>query len=118
MSNGTLSALLAGAESDGPAERRRHPRLPNPPLEVNTEGRLAVQDISRGGICLAAGQPLAVGSCWELILTDGILFFTQTMAAEVVWYRAGVAGLRWLDLDERQQQWLEERFRQWERERA
>ena len=90
MSTAILSAVIVNAESDGPADRRLHPRHPRPPLEVNARGRLTVQDISQGGLCVASSEPLAVGSCWELILTDGIFFFTQTMTAIFGWEEAEV----------------------------
>jgi len=90
------------------SERREHPRLPSPPLDVG--GLWArIYDISLGGICLILNAPLKVGDQYGLVLTDG-MFQAQDIHSEVVWSHGSSAGLRWVDLSPEQENWLREQF--------
>src|SRR5262249_24465407 len=93
-------------------EARKHPRIPEPPLHVSGE-RVTVLNISLGGIALLTGDPLEVGSRYELILTDAWHYFTNELCAEVVWCKANRAGLEGRGLSQEQQRWLEVRFEDW-----
>ena len=77
---------------------------------------LEVLDISEGGIRVVVGQPFTPGERFDLILTDGILFYTKEITAEVTWSRGGVAGLKWTDLTGDQEVWLRTRLQAWESE--
>lgn len=94
------------------AERRQHPRLVNPPVHVSGP-RVSINDLSLGGIHLVGAGPAEVGERMELILTDAETHYTETLEAEVMWRRRDAAGLRWVDLTERQTQWLEQRMATW-----
>jgi len=91
---------------------RRHPRIPEPPLQVSGV-RGCVRDVSLGGFCLDTLEVLQPGEQYELILTDAWCPFPQQLRAAVVWCEEGRAGLEWVQLDQEQQRWLETRFDDW-----
>lgn len=94
-------------------DRRRHDRLGNcPPLSVSGLPA-AVYDVSRTGICLLVRAPLNAGEQYHLVLHDAIDQSALPMVAEVIWYRHGRAGLRWVDLSRDQDRWLFGRFEVW-----
>ena len=94
-------------------ERREHPRVPNPGLEVN--GIWAdVHDVSLGGICLQVDAPLEPYRQCDMVLTDPGARSSRDFRAEVVWSRKGRAGFRWVELSEEQKQWLGERLEGWQ----
>jgi hypothetical protein len=72
-----------------------------------------VEDVSEGGVCLRVHTPLVVGDVYELLVTDGLRFFTQELRAQVMWVSRNLAGLRWVDLTHPQQLWLSRRFADW-----
>ena len=96
-------------------DTRQHPRVFNPPLHVSGIWG-TVYDVSEGGICLVTTTPLQAGDQYELILTDCLVHFTKEIRAEVVWYRRGRAGLRWIDLAPDQLLWLDGAFACWDEE--
>jgi hypothetical protein len=105
---------MAPVLDTGDDERRAHLRIPAPPVLV--EGQwIGVYDIGMGGICLAHAAPLRRGMRVELTVTDGLVYNSHCLTAEVMWCSRGRVGLRWVDLSEEQREWLEERCREWER---
>lgn len=98
------------------AARRAHPRMAGPPVAVSGL-RARVHDISRGGMSLTLYAAAEVGDRFELVLTDTLVHYAQEVVAEIVWAVRGRVGMRWVGLTERQQEWLDERFSFWERER-
>ena len=102
-------------EEEDYSDRREYPRLLKPPAEVSG-GWSRVCDVSLGGICLEGNSDLEQGDQCSLIITDGLLFYTQTLDAEVMWRRGKRVGLRWVGLDERQRAWLHSRYHAWKEE--
>lgn len=102
----------AGTAPEAIEERRIHPRLVNPPVHVSGP-RVSINDVSLGGIHLIGAGPAEVGERMELILTDAETHYTETLEAEVMWRRRDAAGMRWVNLTERQTQWLEQRMDCW-----
>jgi len=96
-------------------ERREHLRIPEPPAEVSGDW-MGVVDISTGGICLNSRAPLTPGEELTLIVTDAELYYTESLDAEVMWSTGERVGLRWTGLNEKQEEWLEERCRRWQEE--
>ena len=113
QAGGEVRAQLCEPEPLRVDERRVFARVEEPPLYAS--GLWAtVHDVSVGGICLSLDTPVVPGAQYDLILTDGAAPYTAEIRAEVVWYRKDRAGLRWVDPSPEQQQWLVERFVEWE----
>jgi len=93
-------------------DRRQHPRIVHPPVHVSGP-RVAINDVSLGGVHLIGAGPAEVGERMELILTDADTHYTETLEAEVMWRRRDAAGLRWVNLTDRQAEWLEQRIDSW-----
>jgi hypothetical protein len=97
------------------ANRRQFPRIEEPPLHVSGVWA-TVDDVSCGGVCLKVPQPVARGSRLPLILTDAHMYFSQEVEAEVMWCSGPRAGLRFVNLTDDQQEWIEQRLLAWERD--
>jgi PilZ domain-containing protein len=95
------------------SERRQATRIITPPLAVSGQWN-GVVDISEGGICLLTHKPLEAGERCFLILTDGWVFWTLELEAEVVWCRSDRVGLRWVNVLPEQEEWMQERFSAWQ----
>jgi len=108
-----MSNELTPQEQDD--NRREHARIMEPPVEVSGDW-ISVVDVSEGGICLRTNAPMRKGDRCELILTDGAVFYTQSLDAEVMWRAGDKIGLRWIDPNEDQQEWLRERCAIWKEE--
>lgn len=95
------------------SERRRHPRLGGgPPLTIRGL-HAAVEDVSRSGLRLLVAMSLREGERYQITLVDGLDGSSRSLEAEVIWYRPGHAGLRWVTLEVELDRWLEQRFRAW-----
>lgn len=105
----------AGQTRDSAASRRRHSRIPVPPISVSGEWS-AVKDIAVGGISLAHPDPLQPGTRFRLLITDAFRGDATELDAEVVWCKGGWVGLCWADPDAAAQEWLEEHCREWQEE--
>lgn len=105
-------AGAAPAGTETAADRRRHTRIAKPPVHVSGRS-VTVNDVSLGGIHLTLRNSARAGEQLELILTDAVLHYTETLEGEVVWARQDALGLRWVNLTDRQQKWLEERMDSW-----
>lgn len=94
-------------------ERRSEARIGDCPPLLVFGLRATVQDISRGGVCLAVHGTLPREKPYLLVLRDTLDGSLQEMEAEVVWCRDGHAGLRWTALTTEQDDWLARRFSAW-----
>lgn len=107
-----LGGAGSGQENDDETSRRVHPRVAGPPILVSgLWGK--VKDISLTGLCVLVDTPLRHGDCFDLVLTDSLSRENRWIPAEVQWYSRGQAGLRWIDLEPEDQNWLVDRFRRW-----
>jgi hypothetical protein len=106
LRNGAASA--EGAVAD----RRLHARVARPPVHVSGPA-ITVNDVSLGGINLTCEHTAQVGDLFELILTDAMLSYTETLEAEVMWRTRIGLGLRWINVTERQEKWLRDRLDAW-----
>jgi hypothetical protein len=93
-------------------DRRNATRVFIPPLEL-PECWAAVRDISEGGISLLVDRALELGECCDLVLTDAFFHTTEEIRAEVIWTCDNAVGLKWVDLTEKQAQWLHNGFKRW-----
>lgn len=122
------------------ANRRRHPRVIEPPLVVSELGLVrdnslegfpvliepalpvgdlcVIRDISMGGVSVYLDMPIRSGEQYEMALRDGSRGSTQCLEAEVVWAGGRAAGLRWVGLSREQQRWLTGLLSQWQEPRA
>lgn len=105
---------LSAAELEA-AQRRVHPRIAAPAVVISGDW-CSVQDISLGGICLHQKAPLEAGEIYTLVLTDLMLGDSVALEAEVVWYRSGRMGLRWVGLEESHKKWLGKHSDDWHEE--
>lgn len=90
------------------ADRRQFERVPVPTAVAS--GWDKVVDLSMGGACLQGMESIQQGEKVDLILTDANLFHTAMIEAEVVWKNADRVGLRWLQMDDREHEWLRARL--------
>lgn len=93
-------------------DRRNASRVFIPPLEL-PECWAAVRDISEGGISLLVDRALELGECCDLVLTDAFFHTTEEIRAEVIWTCDNAVGLKWVELTEKQAQWLHNGFKRW-----
>lgn len=93
-------------------DRRAGNRVFIPPLEL-PECWAAVRDISEGGISLLVDRPLELGEICDLVLTDAFFHTTEEIRAEVIWSCDNALGLKWVELTEKQAQWLHNGFKRW-----
>ena len=108
--------LPAAITSCGP-DRRVHDRHAQPPLHVSCIPG-GVTDVSLGGIGLTLAAPVPAHTLCELIVTEGLCYTTQTLAAEVVWRSGNRVGLRWIDPSAGELKWLRESIERWKVDRA
>ena len=113
--DGRPARAVEAPRGGSPADRRRDPRIPAPPMQVSGECR-NIMDVSLGGICLDLESPLESGACYLLLMTDALHYHTQELKARVIWRDEGRIGLQWEDLTDRQRRWLEARLSDWDRE--
>lgn len=100
---------------DAPAlgtDRRGANRVFIPPLEL-AESWAAVRDISEGGISLLVDRSLELGEYCDLVLTDAFFHTTEEIRAEVIWTCDNCVGLKWVELTDKQAQWLHNGFKRW-----
>lgn len=116
-SGGAADGAWPGAPQTGAGPReapisqeRAHRRLSVPSLVVEAPG--AIRDISLGGISLDRVPARRVGERCRLKLTDIFQDECCEMDAEVVWFRHGRIGLRWVSLTCAQERWLQQRMGQ------
>jgi hypothetical protein len=96
--------------SSGGSDRRRYSRFNAPKVIASGEWERVI-DISFGGVCLEGRGTPAPGDQITVIMTDEVLFHTAMIEAEVVWRANQRVGLRWLDVDQAGESWLQERCR-------
>lgn len=104
--------LLAAPRPIEDGEKRRFPRIPEPPLHMNGIWG-TVLDVSLGGCCIAASEKLRPGARYELIALDTFQYSNHDLRAEVIWCAEGRVGLRWVDLSPEQEEWLRSRIDVW-----
>lgn len=92
--------------------RRVHPRVFRPPVEISGIWGEVV-DISLTGLAVTATGPLEAGTTLDLVLTDSRSHEQRWIPAEVMWSTPSKAGLRWVDLSDEDRQWLIQRFSNW-----
>lgn len=115
----TLACEVAAifGDAEGMINRRRDPRVREPPLRVTGLPAL-VCDVSLGGVRLALRSALEVGEQVRLVLVDEEDGTTQELTAEVRWCRRNQAGLRWAELGSAEKEWLDRRISRWRTEGA
>ena len=110
-------ARVPSGVSASDMDRREYDRHAEPPLHVSCLP-VGVIDVSLGGICLALSAPLKLEEPLELILTEGLCYTTQSLAATVVWQSRNRVGLRWVDPTPRETEWLQACIDRWEKDRV
>ncbi len=93
-------------------DRRLHHRHVDPPVWVSGPS-VVVKDVGLGGISLECEHTARPGDRYELILTDAVFHYTESLEAEVTWCTPDALGLRWIDLTTRQWDWLVTRLDHW-----
>lgn len=89
-------------------DRRCFSRFDSPLIIASGKWERVI-DISLSGACVEGRALPATGDRITLVLTDEADYHTAMFEAEVVWRAAERAGVRWTEVDPREQQWLEER---------
>jgi hypothetical protein len=100
------------ALEDDPSNRRVHPRVMGPPIDISGIWGTVI-DISLTGIAVTVTTPIAVGTQLDLVLTDTRSLEQRWIPAEVMWSRRDRVGLQWVDLSAEDRHWLLERFALW-----
>src|SRR5205807_8499815 len=85
-------------------EARLYGRGEAPSLTARVMGQelVVIRDISLGGIGLGGLVPRAAGDRWTLALRAPANQESQVLEAQVVWFRGGKTGLKWLTQDPEQ----------------